>query len=681
MPDVLRISTRDIIRYVPDDEEAQPYRGDMTTNTQLRLTRSVSFWPLGGNRQSLSGTLEIDNRSGYYDNLLTLDVRDKRIEFSGVKDQHVFEDDETIPLAVAIADSIEAPNDTTIRISIADPMRRLEKPLGRNTDAALEDVTGKKTPVLIGVARNIRPPLADSADPVYRVSDTPLSAINIVRSRAFPLESEQWEYDLDNQGFQMLVEPRGPITCDASTAGEAQANPGDLLGGIGVVNSSWDGQSGPSPSPTGNGMPPHWSYATSESGVPAAWGTNPVTHGGQAYAFISAPFEGSGWIEWQLDSSTFTFEAGKTYRWEIDRRHHFTGRPNLIGGFQSGSQIIGRAYFQIVAGPPLGPSSPTSPSAYQYVRRLASFSSFDPSAEPGIYSGTWTCPQQSDGGQLIMRFWAPNGGSVFFNRITIRELPDPDAVLDGVTLRGLVQDVAERAGEPISDFDTDRLEAIGGSAQIGYWTDSSASTIGVIKRALDSYAADAFTSRDGRVRFARLVDPFKSSAKHIITSDSMVGNMRIRLAQAPGLTTQATARPNWFVFRDSDFVDNFDDVPLDMRARFAADGQYTVSADDQEPLPALYRHALDASPISTLYDNPNDARGEIERVVAYFRRLRFLVDAECYLPELPEPGEIAHIVYPRYTQFMGGRNMQILSVTDNVTGESGELSFTLRLIG
>ena len=87
MTNTINVSTRDFVRKESTtDEDGNPieaqtqYRGDLGTRA-IRYSRELSFWPWGRTGGSLAtGTIEIDNRTGRYDQLVFRDLRDQDIQ-------------------------------------------------------------------------------------------------------------------------------------------------------------------------------------------------------------------------------------------------------------------------------------------------------------------------------------------------------------------------------------------------------------------------------------------------------------------------------------------------------------------------------------------------------------------------------------------------------------------------
>jgi hypothetical protein len=169
----------------------------------------------------------------------------------------------------------------------------------------------------------------------------------------------------------------------------------------------------------------------------------------------------------------------------------------------------------------------------------------------------------------------------------------------------------------------------------------------------------------------------------LIDASNLAGPPRVTLDKAEGLTTSILARRNHYIFRESDFADNQTDLPLDLRERLSKPGQFQRNAElPEDGLPTIYRHAIEAEPLVSLFDDPTDAIAQIQRVIDLYTDLRFRVDCQIWL----EPGDfveldtVIELRYPRYG-FGEGRNFLVYGVTDEVTDQPRRRLCNLRLWG
>ena len=71
----LKLATYDTI------VDSNVYLGDLSVDQSISYSRSIAFWTQGGQGGSLStGTINVDNRNGRYDYLITESVRDKIVQ-------------------------------------------------------------------------------------------------------------------------------------------------------------------------------------------------------------------------------------------------------------------------------------------------------------------------------------------------------------------------------------------------------------------------------------------------------------------------------------------------------------------------------------------------------------------------------------------------------------------------
>jgi len=300
----------------------------------------------------------------------------------------------------------------------------------------------------------------------------------------------------------------------------------------------------------------------------------------------------------------------------------------------------------------------------------------------GTYTGFYTVP---DGADRYIRFTTRGrDGAVTIAEAEFIEIPPPPAdELDGITLRDYTLEVVRRVGLSDDRIVTADIDAIDpDNAQIGIYLDEPITALGVLRAPLDSYCADVYSDRLGRFRFAQLRDPAEEIHTLTIDGNNLADPPRVRIDTAEGLTTSILARRNYYRFRDADFADNPSELPLDLRERLKAPAQFQRNATTDDPLPTVYRHAVEAEPLLSVFDAAADALTQIQRVVNLYTVPRFIVEAEVWV----EPGQfieldtIARLVYPRYG-FGSGRNFLVVGVTDEVSDQPVTRSVRLRLWG
>jgi len=700
--EILRISSRDLL--LDSDDGPLIYRGDLAERQSFRFSRRVEFWPWGNSAGSVaSGTLEVTNGDGSYDRLARFDIRNRRATLRAQIG------DTLVDVATCIVDSVSADDDRSVSFRLLDPLARLDKPLqpevfGGDADDA---VIGRPLPTLIGVARSIPAILWDGnfAGGAFRVNYATLTGIGAVFDSGVQLDPTatppQWDWDtrIQSAGYFLENATVGKIVCDASATGDGQipVDATDLLSGRGVFDTAFDGADDPSslatvPGDT-TGMPEGWaltatissqtdatqyaaSYRAGGGGQPSHMRltTAPRVLGSTYNGKLTAVFEDVG-------GTPFRLEAGKRYRWRFRLvTTFFGGWAGTVGGFYT----VRKARLSLQAG--------RGDAAASLGNRIASWLSFTPGAEPGLRSGTFTCPTAWDGLPVAIniRGAAPDGldaqGAIAnITDIEFVEVPALDEIdLPGITLPNYVREVLRLSGRPEDDADLDSFSAIDATAaSIGYWTGDQVQALSVLRVPMDSFGAALYTKRDGRIAATKLVDPETLPADFVVDPGNMASTPRITLDGAPRLTTRAEARRNYYQYSEVELAALIADLPLGERSKYTSAARHTVAATVPETLPEQYNHAVGADPLPTVYDDQAEALTEIQRVVDLYQELRLFVDVEIYvddLTDLPDLGDIAFFQWDRF-DFSEGRKMLVVGVTDEITGGERRYTATLRLWG
>lgn len=641
----------------------QIYRGDIAEEDGVRFSRQIRFWPQGSRSGSLAtGTIEIDNRDGTYDYLLTTDVRDQDvIEFE--------RDGET--LLTGILDNVEAPDDRTIRFRLRDILTKLDRPLqiGNFGTEADEAVEGRVLPITIGLCRNIRPVLYDAVDasfgPGYRAHDFGLSGAENVRDSGIPLTaSTQWTFDqrIGNAGLIIDVEPAGVLTCDVSSSGINGYSSTDELAGNGLFDTSFTGAVG---------FRSTDSDPLSASDLPTGWGRirTPSFDG-----VLGDPYE----VTYQ-DGLRLLNAASTT---AFNRLFTADGSGNIVTAFDSGKTY--RLQFTIDK---LAGGGPVGRSGVFHIRMSGSLRSvFELRADRGEVLGNsfvadFTVTEATSQG--LMLSLEGNGPELIISGLEAFEANTPllDDV-EGITLPNYMEEVVFRTVESIDNLNKSDLEAIDNSSIIGFHATEPVTALSVIRKALDSFASEIYSDRQGNLRFAQLRDPAGDVATFRIDPERLLEPPSVAVDSAPGLTTQATARKNWYRFRDSDFADSVTAIPLATRQAYTQQGQFTLQAQLPETFPRLYQHAIEAEPLDSLCDSRAVVQNEIQRVVDLYREPRLFVNVEIGLDpdEFVEIDDVVLLTYPRYG-FDNGVNFLVVGVEDVITGKEGRRRARLTLWG
>lgn len=665
--ETLEVSNYDTIK------DGKVYLGNLSEDDAIRYSRSVGYWTQDAGGGSLStGTITVDNRDGRYDDLLTEDSRDRLVQ---VKRNGV-------TAITGVIDNVEAPDDRTIRFRIKDVLTRLDRPIqtltyGSESDTAVE---GRVLPILFGIARNIRPTLYDAVDasfgPAYRVSDFSLSGATNVRDRGIELDPTlsppQWTFDsrIANSGLIIDVEPAGVLTCDASTSGSDQYTglfDYKFYSEPPIADRSFTGSTGfrstaldPFPS---SDLPNNWGRVR----TPADEGVTgdpykieyvdalKMTSADSDTAFIKLYTADSSSPEGTIQTN---LESGKVYRLIVEIESLIGGGDrNTRGNFRvrlSGSE---RVLLDIPA------------------NRGQVFNN--------TYVADFLVTEATDQGLIL----AVEGFGIetIIRRVEVYEsdAPTVDSV-SGITLSNYMQEVILRGEESITKLNTDDLDAIAGTspADIGYYNDQPVTALSVMRKALDSYTADVYSDRNGNIRFSQLRDPALTNTSFLIDRERLLAPPRVTVDTAPGLTTQISAKKNYYQFRDADFADNLTAIPLETRQAYSQPAQINVQATVPADFPSIYSHAIDAKPLDSVFDTSSDASTEIQRVVDLYDEPRFLVDVEIALDpdEYVDIDDVVLLQYPRWG-FDEGVNFLVVGVDDIVSGKHGKRNARLRLWG
>lgn len=689
--EVLRIASRDSIE--PVEGGLAIYKGDLSEQTALRYTRRLQFWPWGRSSGSIaSGTLEISNGNGNYDELITLDIRNRAAAL------RVRVGSQTQPIVTPIIDSTEAVQDRTIRIMLKDALALFDAPLQQETygDDADEALRGKVLPKLIGVGRSIPGQLwnANHEGGAYRITSGPLSGLGGVFDKAVRLDPTatppQWEFDtrIGNAGFWLNQATVGRITADASATGDGILPPApvDLLNGEGNFSTAFDGQTGPNIAGTIAGMPPGWLYRTRNSGIggtPEGWGVRwrSQLDGYMWFTTGNSGPSNTGWIEAVYigtGASPFRLQADTTYRWTVRIA------TDVIGGFPRPPFSPGDTGLLTLYAGPRASSGSTTRDFVPSSRVIREWAAFSPGGQAGVYSGLFRTPPGSAGQEIIFRL-VGSGAAAGIDEIEFIAVPEPqDVALPGVTLENYIREIVRLSGQPESLVEwQDLIDIDPDEREIGYWTDEPVQSLSMMRLPLDSYSADVYSSRDGKIRFARLRDPALETPAFVINPDNMRNRPRIWLDPATGLTTTATARRNYHVHSPNELAGSISELPLDQRQQYIQPDRLTVQALMPDNWPEQYRHAIGATPLRTLYDDAATALAELQRIVNLYAVLRWFIEVEIFLDVfelLPEIDQVPQLVYPRYN-LQEGRNMIITQVGDVLTGKERRQYAILRLWG
>lgn len=686
---VLRISSED--RIVDGDDGKLLYRGDLGRRQTFRFTRSVTFWPWGGQPSLGSGRLSIENGDGGYDQIALVDIRNRPAALS------VLTDAGRVPIVTPIVDSVVADRDERVEFTLADGLAKFDVPAvggffedDGDTNAGL---VGKPLPILIGPCRSVPIVLWDPLHQggAYRANYAPLAGAAGVFDSGVLLDptAPQWEFDtrINNAGIFLNQSTAGKIVADVSAIGDGSipADPIDLMSGRGFFITPFDGVSNPGSWGGGSnshpGLPEGWNAAAGSSGDgdkvehSVATASRPdrmrITHKEPA---TTQPFGNIGVVFVDDTAATpFRFVEGTRYRIKFNLVRLDGGWSGTVAGFFVQNPATLSIYTANGDATGLG-------SGF----RLARYSSFDTSGDPGERSFTFTASSTHHSRPLQFNVAGPFAIAEIAN-IEIVEVPaTPDQTLPGLTLRDYMLEVVRLSGWSVDTVNLDDLDAIDPlAASVGFFTAEQVQALSLMRAPLNSYTAGMYSDRAGRVRFTRMIDPAQETPEFFVNADNLSRPPSVRLDPAEGLTTSATAQRNWYQYSENELAGSIAELSLADRIKFTQAARRTVNATVPDSWPEQYRHALNASPLPTLYDDEAVAQVEIQRIVDIYSTLRLIVDVEILVdgPDgLPEIGMIAELKYHRFG-LADGRNMLVASITDLMEGEARQLKVTMRLWG
>jgi len=688
---VLRIGSRDAVQS-GDAGGRVLYRGDLARRQTFRFARSITFWPWGEQPSLGSGRLSVDNGDGSYDQIALVDIRNRPAALSVVTEAG------PVPIVTPIVDSVVADSDRRVEFTLSDGLARFDVPAvaGFFADDGVTDASliGRPLPILIGPCRSVPVLLWDPLHQggAYRANYAPVNGVAGVFDSGVLLDptTPQWQFDarIGSAGIFLNQATAGKIVADVSAIGDGSlpAEPIDLMSGLGNFEVPFAGVAS---GPLALGS---WSGGSNDvSGLPIGWNggsgssTNSVTHlpadSQPARMRLShedpsatQPFGNMGVVFVDDTSATpFRFVAGKRYRISFNLVQLTGGWSGTHAGFSVQNPAILAIY-----------TSNGDPTGLFGSSRLARYSSFDPTGESGVRSFTFTATSANSGQPLQFNLRGPFARAEIAD-IEIVEIPSaPDQSLPPLKLRDYMLEAVRLSGWSAETVDFDDLDAIDpNTASVGYFGANQVQALSLMRAPLDSYTAAPFSDRAGRMRFTRLIAPEDSAAEFFINADNLLRAPSVRLHAARGLTTTATAQRNWYQYSEQELAGSIVDLPLADRLKFIRAARITVNAVVPDTWPEQYRHALNAPPLPTLYDDGAAALAEIQRVVDIFSILRLLVDVEIAIDDptlLPELGMIAELRYHRF-DLAGGRNMLIVGVTDIMAGDARQLTATLRLWG
>jgi hypothetical protein len=594
---------------------------------QFSIKRRPMFWPWGDSDIDFAavGELQIDNYDGAFDFLLSADLKDATVVFQ-LPPAGMLAASNTVAnapiVATCVLDDAYADEEDLITVTFKDTLARLDRPLlvRFNPPYADSSAANRMVPMTFGACCNVAPQLLDEENRLYRLHDTTIGNIAVVRDMGQPLDVNadppQVVPALNRSGFQLQTLPAGKLLVDCSSVGQQVATPGtpDVLNQVGLLRSTtnpgpdgpgvttWGGIATPSTTP-----PSGWSYTstfratfsrlTYANGYAQDWAMSIQTQdrynttgekGGSA--FVTTPF----------------LQPGQHYRirFIVDNVY----RPNgiNIGGFMVRTDlsfgdmgaVSGSAFGPYLGAPPFGGQNyifDYACPADGVVRTLYVIMVGGGASLPA-FQGTWHGLSVELLGQFI-------------------ELP-----LEGITFADYFYEVLRnRAYEPTTTWNANDLLAIDSATgyTFGIHFDEPPNVLrDMLIPPMRTVCATLFTDALGVVRARRLIDPKLADPVAAFDMTNTDRPISISTDRAQYLTTLFGARRNWSVSGPSDFVSDYDDVPADVRVRYSRTSQYELTSSNTPA--AEYAHAIGAPIFDTLLHDPDDAQTEVDRVVAIY---------------------------------------------------------------
>jgi hypothetical protein len=604
-----------------DTPENTRFQPRILNAEQFSIKRRPNFWPQGDSDVDFAavGELQIDNYDGAFDFLLLADLKDATIVFQ-LPPAGMLAATDTVAdapvVATCVLDDAYADEEDVITVTFKDTLARLDRPLPVrfNPPYADSSAANRMVPMTFGACCNVPAQLLDEENRLYRLHDTTMGNIAVVRDMGQRLDVNadppQVVPALNRSGFQLQVLPAGKLLVDCSSVGQQVIPPGvtDVLDGVGTL----DVTDGLTTWPVSSSPPTGWTYSSGTYGtftrlsesngfdqdyvmsITTKRQYNPGASDFGCYAYVTTPF----------------LQPGQHYRirFVLDQLYRPNGNADT-GGFlvrtdltrAASGDISGSGYGPYLGAPPFGGQN---------------------------YLFDYACP--ADGNSRTIYMIMVGGGA---------SLPDFTGTWHGLTVELLGQFVelplegigfadyffevlGNRAHEPTTTWNASDLMALDNDPgyTFGIHFDTPPNILrDMLQPPLKSVCATLFTDALGVVRARRLIDPKLGSpvaAFDLTNTDRPIG---ISTDRAPYLTTLFGSRRNWSVSGPSDFVSDHVGVPDDVRARYSRTSQFQRTSSNNPA--AEYSHAIGSPIFDTLLydpDDSDDAQTEVDRVVAIY---------------------------------------------------------------
>lgn len=618
------------------DEGMTTGPGDTPANVQYKprvlnpegfsIRRAPQVWVWGSTsiQGAAFGSLELDNYDGAYNELLRIDCRDSVVTIKILPAASLLTGTaiaSALTVCTAIIDNVSSDNEDHITITLKDTIARLDRslPVRYNPPFVDSGAANNMIPLTFGACRNVAPLLIDSPNRIYQLHDENIPNVTLVADKAAPLDPHasppQYVPALSGSGVQLQTLPEGKLTVDCSSYGTQSVIPGadDVLAGSGLFLGAWTGTPA---------VPPGWTWTN------GAGSTITEVVGSSGNIF------GTGKNAAFLETAT-VWHGGTTYG------DYLEYASVLRGGY---SYRLNFSLFGIVAAPSLDlvmvggiivatalSSNPKDyPSGYGTPIRTVANGSGVPS--PQNFSLEFTVPAGATRNLyfIITTSTGAAGGANgttkgYLYNITLEELGQYQTLpLSGIPMHNYFTEIlVQRAGELAAIFNSSEAEALtlrddGSVIPFGIHFDQPPNILDALREPLDSFGATMFTDNLGVLRIRRFIDPTDPAGSVLCDFDptNMERPVQNVSDDAKGVTTLIGARRNQSVFGDADFVTDHAIVPQDVKTRFKRTSQFQRTSSASPA--GQYSFAIGAPIFDSLFDEPDDAQDEIERMVGIF---------------------------------------------------------------
>lgn len=225
------------------------YDGNITNANSFAVEKSISFWMWGKEGGSTGyADLEIDNRGGVYNRLLSGTARNVRVVIKMV-DRDAPSAAPTV-LATTYLSKGELVTLRRGRMRLRDGLEQLRTPSQRRyfLPYTPEGTRGRPWPISYGAVRSVEGVLVDEERRSYVFADRGITQLGAVREKGDRLEALSAPPDFsvrsDLRGIELNEEPLGKLVADFSCAGVPMivgAPDYDVLNGYGAMTTAVSG--------------------------------------------------------------------------------------------------------------------------------------------------------------------------------------------------------------------------------------------------------------------------------------------------------------------------------------------------------------------------------------------------------------------------------------------------------